>query len=68
MLGLFFYFYADASPQVKKENKLFYQQITMVGILYLLSDPFIILSSYLLKECDRQYYYRFVDQSVHVVL
>ena len=39
----------------------------ILGMIYLLSDPFTIISSYLLDEWNRQYYYRVVDQTVHAV-
>jgi len=41
--------------------------VLIIGLTYLLSDPFVIISSYLLPEWNRQWYYRVVDQTVHVL-
>jgi hypothetical protein len=40
----------------------------MAGLIYILSDPVTILSSYLLPEYHRQFYFRLVDQSVHILM
>ena len=66
-MGVFFYFYAASKPLIPRNNMVFFHQIMVVGMIYLLSDPFTIVSSFLLDEWNRQYYYRVIDQTVHAV-
>ena len=37
-----------------------------IGLFYLLSDPILILSTYLLNEWNMAFYYSISDQLVHV--
>lgn len=64
----FLYFYQYSKDKISKAAKPFYQQFVMVGLMFLLSDPMIILSCFFLKEYNRQFYYRFADQSIHIFL
>lgn len=66
LVGAFYYFYSYAKKDVKKPSMDFYNKICKVGLIYLLSDPFVILSSFFLDEYNRPYYFRLVDQSIHI--
>ena len=37
-------------------------------MLYIMSDPILILTSYMLEEWNRQFYYRCFDQLIHILL
>lgn len=66
--AVFVYFYSHTAAKVKKQSESFFRQVAIIGLIYLLSDAVIILSSYLLLECNRKWYYRAVDQSIHVLI
>lgn len=68
LLAAFFYFYDYTISRLSKETKVFYLQFVPIGIMYLLSDPVLIMTSYSLAEYNRQFYYRFCDQLIHVLL
>lgn len=53
LLSCFFYFYNYTVSKISKEAKVFYNQFVPIGIMYLLSDPFLIMSSYILAEYNR---------------
>ena len=68
LVAAFFYFYSYSVDKIQKESKQFYQQVTMLGLFYLLSDPLAILSSYFLAEYNREFYFRISDQGMHIFL
>lgn len=68
LFAVFFWFYDYTHDKLNKESKKFYLQFLPIGALYLLSDPLVILTSFFLEEYNRQYYYRFFDQSMHIAL
>jgi len=69
LVVVFIYFYSYCHSEIKNKQSLsFYRQFVPVGVMYLLSDPVIILSCYCLQEYNRQSYYRMVDQFVHIGL
>ena len=68
LVAVFFYFYSHTAPLIKKDSKHFYNQIIKIGLLYLLSDPLILLSSFFLEEYNRQFYFRLMDQSMHIFI
>lgn len=63
-----FYFYSYSHDKIRKEASKFYQNVVALGMVYLLSDPFVILSCFFLQEYNRQYYYRFIDQLIHIAV
>lgn len=56
-----FYYYSTNADNINKRAKDFYNKIVIIGLIYLLSDPMMILSSYLLHEYNRHFYYRLMD-------
>ena len=61
IVGAMFYFYSYSHDKIRKEAEKFYQNVVALGMVYLLSDPFVILSCFFLQEYNRQYYYRLID-------
>lgn len=59
LIAAFFYFYSYANDKINKESRPFYDQIVIIGLIFLLSDPFAIMSSFFLEEYNRQFYNRF---------
>ena len=55
------YYYAVNTDKINRRAKDFYNKITIIGLIYLLSDPMMICSSYLLHEYNRHFYYRLMD-------
>lgn len=54
LLAIYAFFYSQNVDLIsQKENKRFYQLFIPIGAIYLLSDPFVILSSYILAEYNR---------------
>ena len=53
---------------MKRRSQDFYTKIVIIGLIYLASDPALIISSYLLAEWNRQFYYHLMDQGLHVAL
>ena len=56
MVAFCFYFYLENRPdsdKMEKKQKIFYFQIVMLGFVYLLIDPFLIITCYLLDEWNR---------------
>jgi hypothetical protein len=49
----FFYFYQYTVTRLSKDAKVFYSQFVPIGLMYLLSDPIMILSCYTLHEYNR---------------
>jgi hypothetical protein len=65
--GIFAYFAAETNAKIKKASRPFFNQILALGALYLLSDPLVILTSFFLDEWNRQWYYRVMDQGIHIL-
>jgi len=65
--GIFAYFAAYTNERIKKVSRPFFNQILALGALYLLSDPLVILTSFFLDEWNRQWYYRVMDQGIHIL-
>ena len=61
LVAIQFYYYSNSKDVIKKRSKEFYTKVFYIGLIYLLSDPVTILSSYLLAEWNRQFYYRLID-------
>lgn len=56
MVAFCFHFYLENRPdsdKMEKKQKIFYFQIVMLGFVYLLIDPFLIITCYLLDEWNR---------------
>jgi len=68
LIALFYYFYSNCVDKIRQDSKQFYRQITILGLCYLLSDPFAILSSYLLEEYNREFYFNISDHVMHIFL
>ena len=68
LVGIQMYYYSASKDAINKRAKEFYMKVVSIGLIYLLSDPVTIISSYLLAEWNRQFYYRLVDQGLHVAL
>lgn len=47
---------------------LFYNQIFYIGLIFMLSDPLIIMSTFVMNEWQRAWYYHFFDQLMHIGL
>jgi hypothetical protein len=60
------YFYLTTRKIVTKNQLKYLDMIFKIGLVYLLSDPMVIMSSFFLEEINRQYYYRFLDQGIHI--
>lgn len=68
LLCPYYYFYYYTHGKVPNTFKFFYQQIVQIGLFYLLSDPVLILSTYMLNEWNMAFYYSISDQLVHLGL
>ena len=68
LIGVYYYFYSFTKREVKKEQVAFFEQIVVIGLLYQLSDPVLILSIYLLPEWKRSFYFYVLDHLAHMVL
>ena len=53
IVGAMFYFYSYSHDKIKRESQKFYNNIISLGFIYLLSDPFVILSCFFLQEYNR---------------
>ena len=53
LVSAFFYFYSYSVDKIQKDSKHFYNQIIILGLIYLLSDPFAFLTSLFLAEYNR---------------
>jgi hypothetical protein len=53
LCGVFFYFYVNCKDHVRKHSAAFYQQVLTLGLIYLMSDPTVILTSFFLDEWNR---------------
>ena len=58
---VFLYYYSYTKEVLRNEALKFYKQFVPIGVLYLLSDPLIILTSFLWEEYNRQFFYRLID-------
>lgn len=68
LFAVYFWFYDYTRDKLNKDAMVFYKQFVPIGALYLLSDPVLIVSGFLLQEYNRQYYYRVADQLAHIGL
>jgi hypothetical protein len=66
--GVYFYFYGDTKPKIPKASHVFYEQIVQIGLMYMLSDPILLLGTYILSEWNMAFYYNIADQLVHLFL
>ena len=46
----------------------FYEQMIQIGLIYMLSDPILLVGTYLLSEWNMAFYYNIADQVMHVLL
>lgn len=53
IVAVYFYYYSSVKDEISKRAKDFYTKITILGLIYLLTDPILIMSSYLLHEWNR---------------
>ena len=53
LVAVYMYFYSWTKDKISKEAKVFYNKIVPLGLMYLLSDPFTILTSFFLEEYNR---------------
>ena len=68
LMGVFVWFYEKTRQILQKAQKPFFRQIFYIGTIYLLCGPFVIITSFLLDEMNRESYFRFIDQSVHICI
>jgi len=53
LVGIFFWFYLSTKKVIDSHAKPFFSQVLVIGLIYLLSDPLVILSAFLLDEVNR---------------
>lgn len=68
LVGLYFYLRIQNEHKVKKKQKMFYDTIFYIGLIFILSDPMLILSMFILPDWNRYFYYYFFDQLIHIGL
>ena len=54
--------------QLSKGQINFYEQIIQIGLIYMLSDPILLVGTYMLSEWNMAFYYNIADQLMHVLL
>ena len=45
----------------------FYKSVFMIGLVYLMSDPCVMLTSSMIEETYREQFYKFIDQGIHIL-
>jgi len=53
IVGVHIFMYLTSKNKVKKNSLQFFEKVFKVGLIYLLTDPFAILSGFLLDEINR---------------
>ena len=53
LVFIFFWFHINTQFKLKQKHNEFMSQLLYIGMGYLLSDPFVIVSSFLLAEVNR---------------
>ena len=43
-------------------------KVVAIGLVYLMSDPGLMIVSYLMEPWNRAFYYRLLDQGIHVTV
>lgn len=68
LVAIYFYYYTNTKSKIASSSIPFYEQIIQVGLVYMLSDPILLLGTYLLSEWNMAFYYNIADQLAHLLL
>ena len=63
-----YYYYSHAKKDIKRRSREFYMKVVAIGLVNLMSDPGLMIVSYLMEPWNRAFYYRLLDQGIHVTV